>query len=59
MLEPQISINLFGALVEIDKIMFYVQTCSEETASTCPGVHNVPHRSYTMCKMLKSCHQNS
>ena len=47
MLEPQISINLFGALVEIDKIMFYVyvQTCSEETSSTCPGVHNVPHRS--------------
>ena len=39
MLEPQISINLFGALVEIDKIMFYVQTCSEETSSTCPGVH--------------------
>ena len=45
MLEPQISINLFGALVEIDKIMFYVQTCNEETLSTCPGVHNVPHRS--------------
>ena len=35
--------------------MFYVQTCGEESSSTCPGVHNVPHRS--ICKMLKSCHK--
>ena len=58
MLESQISINLFwGSVAEIDKIMFYVQTWSEESSSTHPGLHNVPHRS--MCKMLISCHQNS
>ena len=57
MLESQISINSFGehCVEEINKIMFLCSS-SEGSSSTCPGVHNVPHRS--MCKMLKSCHQN-
>ena len=46
---PRSALIIWGSVqnktnvAEIDKVMFYVQTCSEESSSTYPGVHNVPH----------------
>ena len=42
---------IWCSVVEINKIMFLCPSTREEPSSTCPGVHNIPHRS--MCKMLK------